>query len=1409
MADQQTTKVYIPDPKVSWIAAEIIKSDGDNVEVQTFPDPSEEDVHDHPQEATRRTIPKASLCLQNSLPSQGCEDMVNLDYLHEAAILFNLKERFHCGLPYTYTGPICIAVNPYKWLDIYTTATQEQYLDADRLGELVPHVYAVSARSFHHMKTTGQNQSILVSGESGAGKTETTKILMSHLATAGDRDLHNKQVTLNIVDRVLQSNPLMESFGNAKTSRNDNSSRFGKFSELQFNEDGELVGARCNTYLLEKSRGTNLIYIMHTMSTHGKGERNYHIFYQLLAAPQDFRHRVELPESDPMAYPFLRGAPDDEGEKIRPTDSDHFNRTIKGLTTLGISDADQMSVFGVVSAILHLGRVDFNGGDEAKMVADPSTVAAISTLLGFDAQDFEQSLCTRQMSAGVDTYTVPHTMDQATNARTALSVALYNKLFEWLVTHVNASTSSKMHVSHRICILDIFGFEIFDSNSFEQLCINYANEKLQQKFTQDVFKSIQVEYEEEGIPWTKVEFADNMNVLELIEGRFGLLALLNEECMRPKGNDAAFTNKLSAHYNDNDRFELPRLKRNCFTIHHYAGHVMYQTAGFLIKNTDMLQRDTLQLLNRSTSPFVLSLFPQAEAAPTTHRLKRSNSILADSVGTQFKAQLNILMEDIRRTHVQYVRCIKPNSTKSPLVFSKGRVTGQLQCAGVVEAVKISRSAFPNRLTQDHCLDRFQMLARTPQDTCEAFLTLFLPPADFQMGKTRVFFRAGALERLEELRTAKRSASVIVLQRMARGWLAQTKYQRLRHAAIVLQAYTRGYVIMLSFTCGLFYMESFTCGLLHAAVYLLAVVYTIFVVHQRYLAMRAAAITLQCSVRCYMAMQVVLAKRRTKRATQIQSVFKMHQAFTAYTRIRQAVLKMQCLVRGFIAKKGYARLLVQAKEEAKLENQIQRLKDRLKEEKARNDQLTRRSSIIMQDTPLDQELEGASGLIDQLRSEMALLKDSNAALKAQNATLKKEKDHMERGAYVNGASFSAANQRATKLQEEVEFLKLAHVRIKETHKTLRLQSAAGVETIRHLQHELHQVVCERNALQLSHRQMQAHIQTLDADNKELTTVNARLRLILRQDPVLNRKSRDEVAGLMKTVRAAQETRKPILPAAPSLPQLQPEVASILLPKIPRTKNPALREVTVVAAPEGGATGIRQPKGVDGPLEAPGKVMGLEANTEEDNVKFRITLMDEEKESNGNAAQPPLPSQPSAMKLPLPPPTNLAINPLNANGTWSTNKMNKQPSTNNSNGGGGRGGRSRTASNGEQDRPRSASNASNKGGGRPSSNSNAGGQQNSRTNNLHRQNSNQTHSPVGATGVLRHQSSSGGHYGQQQQYQPQPNYYQNGSGQYTQYAAPRVQRAGSITPPPPPLPPQQPPANMPPPSSSSSGRRHVEI
>jgi myosin-5 len=383
--EAEQTKVYVPDANVSWVEASITKGhvvNNDTVEVVLEADEHEENGEKHPEAGSIRTVPKTAIMLQNQVRNaNGVEDMVNLNFLHEPAILYNLKQRFLRQIPYTYTGPICIAVNPYAWLDIYTKDEQEQYLEKDR-SELPPHVYATSAASYQHMRTFGEDQSILVSGESGAGKTETTKILMSHLAAAGTNGINGSATTdakeTSIIERVLDANPLMESFGNAKTSRNDNSSRFGKFSELQFNALGQLIGAKSRTYLLEKSR----------VSLQGQDERNYHIFYQLLSAPEETTSQVELAGMQAEDFPFIdpRGQGVSDGMK----DAQRFKQTVSCLATMGVSAEDQISMFKVVAAILHLSRLQFatpaGNEDASELVNDPANVKArelVAKLLDF------------------------------------------------------------------------------------------------------------------------------------------------------------------------------------------------------------------------------------------------------------------------------------------------------------------------------------------------------------------------------------------------------------------------------------------------------------------------------------------------------------------------------------------------------------------------------------------------------------------------------------------------------------------------------------------------------------------------------------------------------------------------------------------------------------------------------------------------------------------------------------------------------------------------------------------------------------------------------------------------------------------------------------------------------------------
>jgi myosin-5 len=1004
---------------------------------------------------------------------------------------------------------------------------QDQYLDRDR-SELPPHVYATSAGAFQHMRMFGEDQSILVSGESGAGKTETTKILMSHLASAGSNSVNeasSKEST--IIERVLDANPLMESFGNAKTSRNDNSSRFGKFSELQFNAIGQLVGAKSRTYLLEKSR----------VSMQGQDERNYHIFYQLLAAPEETTVKVQLAGMQASDFPFIRPVGDSnvsEGMK----DAERFTTTLRCLQTMGVSADDQLSILKVVASILHLSRLSLealpDNEDASRLLGDDGNIRPseiISQLLEFPQEELERALTQRQMSlsAVTETYHVPLTVSQAQGARTALGVALYSHLFSWLIHRVNLSTSApSADVANKICILDIFGFEIFEKNSFEQLCINYANEKLQQKFTQDVFKSVQTEYEEEGIPWTRIEFADNANVLALIEGRFGVLSLLNEECMRPKGSDAAFANKLRAHYSDNDRFDVPRFARDAFVIKHYAGPVTYDTAGFLVKNTDALQNDLILLIKQTKSSFLKQLFPDehvgdamggipatsAAAARPRAPLKRKNSIVADTVGTQFKSQLNGLMEDIRRTNVHYIRCIKPNGKKSAFLFNKLRVTEQLQCAGVVEAVRISRMAYPNRMLQTIFLERFRGIASSMGDvsalkaltaTFESgdntlelvreLLANHLMPgkeSEYQIGKTRVFFRSGALEALEEMRSRRFNSAAVVLQRYARKWMAMAVFAKTKHAAVLVESVYRA----------------------HRA-------------KMQYKSMRAAAIVVQAYTRRMRAQKALVQLREEWRATQIQNIFKMVVARRRYRKITKAIVTIQSVVRTFLAVRSYAVLQTQAKEDAKLENQIQLLKKRLQQEREARLALEQeaygnRTSMHMRS---EEALEDADFVIDQLRRENASLKEATTNLKAYGAQLRKEKEVMERGAYVNGASFAAANQRAVKLQEENEALKAELARYKTGHRNLKVQHASVMEKISLMQSSLTEAHAERTALRHTVDHLKLHTDHLESENVALAKANARLRLILRQDPDLSRKHRDEVPKLTKLALAAKQAPPP--------------------------------------------------------------------------------------------------------------------------------------------------------------------------------------------------------------------------------------------------------------------------------------------
>ncbi|KAF1315141.1 Myosin-like protein, partial [Globisporangium splendens] len=746
-----------------------------------------------------------SLPLQNasdsSSTSLGFEDMITIDHLHEASILHNLRRRFFRKLPYTYTGKICIAVNPYQWLNLYDKSIMERFSDGKR-DEKPPHVYAVSMEAFFNMRTKKEDQSILVSGESGAGKTETTKIVMSHLAALASNS------NSKVIQQIIKANPLLESFGNAKTVRNDNSSRFGKFTELQFTQDAMLIGARSRTYLLEKSRVT----------TQADGERNFHIFYQLLSKRGQFPN-LEL--SGQQTFKYVS----DKDNSVPLDEEGDLDRTCEALELVGIDKNQQQEILQILAAILHLGETSFcaaNGDVDASQLVDLKPFAIACKLLGVEVSALERAVCNRNVFVGREVILKPMTSDQATDCRDALAKSLYSKLFLWLVDQINETigVKTKDAVSF-IGILDIFGFEHFETNSFEQFCINYANEKLQQKFVQDVLKTVQLEYEEENITWSHIQFADNQDVLNLIEGRLGVISFLNEESLLATGTDAAFASKLGAVMENNPLLETPRLNQCAFSIYHYAGKVTYDATGFLDKHRDAILPDIKQCMSTSKLTILAKTFADdvsgAAAATTPARAavgrKRTQAQpKRTTVGTQFKESLSELMDKISLTEVHYVRCLKPNPLKSANCFSHGDIVNQLRCAGVIEAIRVSRSAYPSRIPHYECVKKFRVLLNAPstapaqQDLnvsdsamkmqCEQLMEKLLPGGnvtDYQVGLTRVYFREGVLEGLETKRAWALRKFAIVLQKTVRCYLVRRRYLKQKKQAVVIQKYWRRYV----------------------------------------------------------------------------------------------------------------------------------------------------------------------------------------------------------------------------------------------------------------------------------------------------------------------------------------------------------------------------------------------------------------------------------------------------------------------------------------------------------------------------------------------------------------------------------------------------------------------------------------
>ncbi|XP_035265212.1 unconventional myosin-Ib isoform X8 [Anguilla anguilla] len=748
----------------------------------------------------------------------GVGDMVLLEPLTEESFIENLKKRFDHNEIYTYIGSVVISINPYRSLPIFTPDKVEEYRNRN-FYELSPHIYALADEAYRSLRDQDKDQCILITGESGAGKTEASKLVMSYVAAVCGKG----QEVNKVKEQLLQSNPVLEAFGNAKTVRNDNSSRFGKYMDIEFDFKGDPLGGVISNYLLEKSR----------VVKQPRGERNFHIFYQLLSgAPEDTLKKLKL-DRDFSKYNYLSL----DSAVVNGLDDAACFRTVRNaMQIVGFMEDEVQSVLELVAAVLKLGNIEFkpesrvNGLDESR-VKDKNDLKEMCELLGTEQSVLERAFSFRTVEAKMEKVSTTLNVAQAYYARDALAKNLYSRLFSWLVNRINESIKAQTKTRKKVMgVLDIYGFEIFEDNSFEQFIINYCNEKLQQIFIELTLREEQEEYVREGIEWTNIDYFNNAVICDLIENnQNGILAMLDEECLRPGTvTDDTFLDKLNTVCAEHPHFES-RLSKNskfladhslphsCFRIQHYAGKVLYRVEGFVDKNNDLLYRDLSQAMYKANHSLMKLLFP--EGNPAKVNLKRP-----PTAGCQFKASVGTLMKNLQTKNPNYIRCIKPNDKKAAHIFTDSLVCHQARYLGLMENVRVRRAGYAFRQAYEPCLERYKMLCkqtwphwRGPARTgVEVLLTdQQVPAEEFSYGRSKIFIRnPRTLFTLEEKRRQCLEDLATLIQKIYRGWKCRKRFLLMKRSQVVVAAWYRRYaqqkryqqiksstIVMQSFTRG--------------------------------------------------------------------------------------------------------------------------------------------------------------------------------------------------------------------------------------------------------------------------------------------------------------------------------------------------------------------------------------------------------------------------------------------------------------------------------------------------------------------------------------------------------------------------------------------------------------------------------
>ncbi|XP_041779746.1 myosin heavy chain, muscle isoform X28 [Anopheles merus] len=777
---------WVPEEKEGYVLGEIKATKGELVTVAL---PGGEE----------KNFKKEQLSQVNPPKFEKVEDMADLTYLNEAAVLHNLRQRYYSKLIYTYSGLFCVVINPYKRYPLYTNRCAKMYR-GKRRNEVPPHLFAVSDGAYVNMLTNHENQSMLITGESGAGKTENTKKVIAYFATigaSGKKD-ENAEKKGSLEDQVVQTNPVLEAFGNAKTVRNDNSSRFGKFIRIHFTGSGKLAGADIETYLLEKAR----VISQQTL------ERSYHIFYQIMSGSvKGLKEKCLLSNNIHDYHIVAQGKTTipsvDDGEEMQITD-EAFN-------VLGFTQEEKDNIYRITSAVMHMGRMQFKQkGREEQAEADGTEDGdRVAKLLGVGTDDLYKNLLKPRIKVGNEFVTKGQNKDQVTNSVGALCKGIFDRLFKWLVKKCNETLDTKQKRAQFIGVLDIAGFEIFDFNGFEQLCINFTNEKLQQFFNHHMFVLEQEEYKKEGINWAFIDFGmDLLACVELIEKPMGILSILEEESMFPKATDQTFAEKLMTnHLGKSAPFMKPRppkpgIPAGHFAIGHYAGVVSYNISGWLEKNKDPLNDTVVDQFKKGSNALMVEIFadhPGQSADPAAAKGGRGKKGAGfATVSSSYKEQLNNLMTTLKSTQPHFVRCIIPNEMKTAGVVDAHLVMHQLTCNGVLEGIRICRKGFPNRMMYPDFKLRYMILnpkgveAEKDLKKCAQVImdAAGLDSELYRLGNTKVFFRAGVLGQMEEFRDERLSKIMSWMQAWCRGYLSRKEFKKMQEQRVSLEIVQR-------------------------------------------------------------------------------------------------------------------------------------------------------------------------------------------------------------------------------------------------------------------------------------------------------------------------------------------------------------------------------------------------------------------------------------------------------------------------------------------------------------------------------------------------------------------------------------------------------------------------------------------